>query len=156
MSRFKPLALALALLAPLTACDGADVQDDVETRAVEDFSDGMSAASDMGLFRVTLWSDSGSLEVGRNDLVLRVGFDNPNDPSPRGNAIPSARVDLDAWMPAADLAMSAEPTVSYLGDGQYRLENVRLDAPGVWNFDFEIAVGENVRESVSLAFEIVD
>ena len=152
MSRFTTTLLALSLLAPLTACETPE--DGVQTRAVEDFEDGMACDSDQGAFRVTLWSDSGELEVGRNDLVIRLGFHDPSDPEAPGIGIPSARIDLDAWMPAADEAMETEPAVTYLGDGQYRLENVVLTDDGVWNFDFEVAIGENMHETVSLAFAV--
>src|SRR5690606_15837846 len=91
MSRFTTTLLALSLLAPLTACETPE--DGVQTRAVEDFEDGMACDSDQGAFRVTLWSDSGELEVGRNDLVIRLGFHDPSDPEAPGIGIPSARID---------------------------------------------------------------
>jgi YtkA-like len=149
MSRTYAALLAVSLLCPLTACDSGE---DDQTRAVESFTDGMALNSDQGAFRVMLWSDSGELEVGRNDLVMRIGFHDPSDPDAPGIGIPSARVDLDAWMPSADETMPAEPQVTYLGDGQYRLENVVLPDDGVWNFDFEVAVGDNMHETISLGF----
>jgi hypothetical protein len=151
MSRFTTTLLALSLLAPLSACDS---NEDVETRAVENFTDGMAMDSDTGAFRVVLWSDSGDLQVGRNDLVLRIGFHDPSDPTDPGTAIPSANVDLDAWMPNADQSMPTDPVVTYIGDGQYRIENVVIPADGVWNFDFALTVGEHMSETVSLAFAI--
>jgi hypothetical protein len=154
MSPIKSTLLALCLLCPLTACDDIDQGDDIETRAVEDFHDGMACDSDQGAFRVVLWSDTGDLEVGRNDLVFRIGFHDPNDPQAPGKGIPDARVDLDAWMPNANQAMATEPSVHYMGDGQYRIEDVVLTDEGVWNFDFEVAVGENMYETVSLAFAV--
>ena len=153
MSHFKSILLAIALISPLAACDTGP-EDDVETRAVEDFTDGMATDSDQGAFRVTLWSDSGDLQVGRNDLVLRLGFHDPGNPEGPGLGIPKARIDLDAWMPTANEAMSTEPQITYLRDGQYRIENVVLPAEGVWNFDFEVAIGENMYETVSLAFAV--
>lgn len=153
MSHFKSILLAIALISPLAACD-ASPEDDVETRAVEDFTDGMATDSDQGAFRVTLWSDSGELEVGRNDLVLRLGFYDPSNPEGPGLGIPEARIDLDAWKPTADEAMSTEPQITYMRDGQYRIENVVLPSDGVWNFDFEVAIGENMYETVSLAFAV--
>ena len=154
MSRFSRIALALALLAPLTtACDGAE-EPDTEIRAIEDFEDGMICDSDQGAFRVTLWSDSGDIEVGRNDLVVRIGMFDPNDPESGGTGIPNANIDLDAWMPTADQSMNTEPVIEYLGDGQYRVENVVLTDEGVWNFDFSVAIGQNMSESISLAFSV--
>lgn len=116
----------------------------------------MALDSDDGAFRVTLWSDSGDLVVGRNDLIVRIGFHDPNDASAPGMGIPNARIDVDAWMPAADTAMQSEPIVTYLGDGQYSVENVVLGEDGVWNIDFDMAVGEHMRETLSLAFEIAE
>jgi hypothetical protein len=150
MSRAHATLFAVSLLCPLTACDSGEA--DVETRAIENFTDGMALDSDKGAFRVILWSDSGELEVGRNDLVMRIGFHDPHDPEAPGIGIPSARVDLDAWMPKADETMPSEPHVSYLGDGEYRIENVVLPEDGVWHFDFEVAVGDNMYETVSLGF----
>lgn len=151
MSRTFAALLAVTLLCPLTACDSGE---DVQTRAIEDFTDGMATDSDQGAFRVMLWSDSGELEVGRNDLVLRIGFHDPSDPDAPGLGIPSAVVDLDAWMPDADESMPTEPSVTYLGDGQYRIENVVLPEDGVWNFDFAVAVGDNMHETISLGFRV--
>jgi hypothetical protein len=150
MSRSYATLLAVSLLCPLAACD---TQED-DNRAIEDFRDGMALDSDRGAFRVILWSDSGELEVGRNDLVMRIGFHDPNDPEAPGLGIPRAQVDLDAWMPNADETMPSEPEVTYLGDGQYRIENVVLPEDGVWNFDFEIAVGEHMYETLSLGFNV--
>jgi hypothetical protein len=150
MSRSYAILLAVSLLCPLSACDtGED-----DGRAIEDFRDGMAFDSDQGAFRVMLWSDSGDLEVGRNDLLLRIGFHDPNDPEDPGIGIPSARIDLDAWMPGADEEMPTEPEVSYLGDGEYRIENVVLPDDGVWHFDFEVAVGDNMYETISLGFVV--
>jgi hypothetical protein len=151
MSRTHATLLAVSLLCPLTACDTGE---DGETRAIDDFRDGMAINSDQGAFRVMLWSDSGELQVGRNDLVLRIGFHDPTDPEAPGIGIPSATVDLDAWMPRADEAMSTEPHVSYRGDGQYRIENVVLPEDGVWNFDFQVEVGEHMHETISLGFVV--
>jgi hypothetical protein len=153
MSRIKSTLIALALLCPLTACDSAETGDD-QTRAIENFEDGMAWDSDQGAFRVMLWSDTGEIQVGRNDLVLRLGFHDPVDADDPGQGIPGARLDIDAWMPTNDESMPTEPVVTYIGDGQYRIENVVLTDEGVWNFDFDVAIGDSMRESISLAFEI--
>ena len=153
MPRIKSSLLALALLCPLAACDSTE-DESTEYRAVEDFQDGMACDSDQGAFRVVMWSDDGELEVGRNDLVIRLGFHDPSDMDDPGQGVPNARVDLDAWMPTANETMATEPVVTDLGDGQYRIENVVLPEAGVWNFDFDVAIGENMRETISLAFAI--
>lgn len=153
MSHLKSTLIALALLCPLTACDSAD-EGDVETRAVANFEDGMGCDSDQGAFRVMLWSDTGDIQVGRNDLVLRLGFHDPLHADAPGQGIPNAQVNIDAWMPTANESMQTEPVITYIGDGQYRIENMVLTDDGVWNIDFDVAIGESMRESISLAFEI--
>lgn len=153
MSRFSTTLLALALLAPLAACDSAD-SEDLDTRALEDISNMVEVDSDQGAFRVLLWNDMGDLVVGPNTLMMRIGFHDPIDPESPGKGIPNADVDLDAWMPTANESMPTEPVVTYLGDGEYLIENVVLTEDGVWNFDFELTVGENMHESVSLAFDV--
>jgi hypothetical protein len=152
-TRLTHALVALALLVPAAGCDTIESGDD-DLRAVETFVDGMGRDSDDGAFRVMLWSESGDLEVGRNDLVLRLGFHDPSDATAPGTGIPNARIDVDAWMPDADEAMASEPIVTYLGDGEYRIENVVLGEDGVWNFDFEVAVGQHMHERVSLAFTV--
>jgi hypothetical protein len=152
MSRINSTLIALALLCPLTACDSTE-DGDVQTRAVANFEDGMACDSDQGAFRVMLWSDTGDIQVGRNDLVLRIGFHDPLNADAPGQGIPGAHVDIDAWT-TNDETMTTEPVVTYLGDGEYRIENVVLTDEGVWNFDFDVMVGTSMRESISLAFEI--
>jgi hypothetical protein len=152
MTRFSTVLLALALVTPLAACtEGAD---ETEFREVLEFVDGMAVDSDDGAFRVVLSSEDGRLGTGRNDLIVRVGFHDPTDPEGEGRGIPGAKVDIDAWMPDAEVAMQSDIEVSYLGDGAYEVENIVLDRAGVWNFDIEIRVGDGMYETVSLAFEV--
>ncbi len=151
MNRINAALLALALAAPLAACTEDAPEDFRETA---EFVDGMSFDSDDGAFRLVLSAEQGDLHVGRNDLVLRVGFHDVNDPEAEGRGIPNADIALDAWMPGADTSMQSEVEISYLGDGAYALDNVVLTREGVWNVDIDIAVGEGMLESASLAFEV--
>ncbi|NVB42313.1 FixH family protein [Pseudenhygromyxa sp. WMMC2535] len=151
MNRLAAAALAFALATPLAACTESETD---EFRDLVEFQDGMGFDSDLGAFRLVLSSDSGELTTGRNDLVLHVGFHDPNDPQAEGRGIPNATVLLDAWMPGADTSMQSEVEVSYLGDGAYALDNVVLTEEGVWNIDLDIAVGEGMYETASLAFRV--
>ncbi|MCA9681122.1 MAG: FixH family protein [Myxococcales bacterium] len=153
MNRISAALLALALAAPLAACTENETED---FRDVSTFVDGMAVDSDMGAFRVVLSSDDGDLAVGRNDLIVRVGFHDPSDPSAEGRGVPGADLFLDAWMPGADLSMQSDVEISYLGDGAYALDNVVLTEAGVWNVDLDIRVGEGMYETVSLAFEVAE
>jgi hypothetical protein len=153
MTRLCTALLALALVTPLAACSETDA---TEFRDVSEFVDGMAVDSDSGAFRVVLSSEDGQLGTGRNDLIVRVGFHDPNDPEAEGRGIPSADVVVDAWMPDTEVSMQSEIEVSYLGDGAYAVENVVLDRAGVWNFDIVINVGDGMHETVSLAFDVED
>ncbi|NVB40188.1 FixH family protein [Pseudenhygromyxa sp. WMMC2535] len=149
MNRIAAAALAFALATPLAAC----TESEDEFRSVVEFQDGMGFDSDTGAFRLVLSAERGDIGVGRNDLVLRVGFHDPNDAQAEGRGIPSAELFVDAWMPGADTSMQSEVEVTYLGDGAYALDNVVLTEEGVWNIDIDIAVGDMV-EGASLAFEV--
>ncbi|EDM74695.1 hypothetical protein PPSIR1_06621 [Plesiocystis pacifica SIR-1] len=150
MTRITAALFALALAAPLAACTEAE---DTDFRDVSEFVDGMGVASDSGAFRVVLSSTDGDLGVGQNDLIVRVGMHDPTDPDAEGRGIPGADIDIDAWMPGAEVSMQSELAVEYLGDGAYAVDNVVLTDEGVWNFDMVITKGSMV-ETVTLAFDI--
>lgn len=142
------LGLVAALVfAPLlvTGCD-----DPESTMMVaETFAEGVARDSEDGAFRVVLSSEDG-LGVGENTLIVRLGFHDPHDPSAPGLGIPGARVVLDAWMPHGTGELTGLHGV-HLGDGHYAIE-LALPAPGVWQLDFDLAVGDAVSDSVSFAF----
>ncbi|NJK33336.1 MAG: hypothetical protein HC927_13560 [Deltaproteobacteria bacterium] len=147
LDRIVVLALTASVFA-LPACDEAD--DPVE---VTDFANGISADTEGGAFRVSLQSDSGELHVGSNQLEIRVGFHNPDDPFDPGKGIPGASVQVLAWMPH-DEGATDHIRAAYVGDGIYRFDNLEIDRSGVWQLDFDIDVGETLREDVSFAFMI--
>lgn len=147
-------ALCLTFLAvTATGCDPGQYED-IGGPEAQAFVEGVAKDTEGGAFRVTLTS-RGGLAVGDNGLIVRVGFHDPNDPLDPGRGIPKAEVQLDGWTNAGEFAITtAEPT--YLGDGQYLFEDLRLPEGGVWNFDISIAVGATLDESVSFAFVIPD
>lgn len=141
-----PLALAAAFVA--TGCDES------ESVEADRYVDGTTVETDLGAFDVTLSSESGDASLGENAFVLRVAFPDPTDPEAEGKGVPNARIELDAWMPNADHAMYVEPSVTYLGDGEYLVAPVLLDQSGVWSLDFDIAVGETIDETASFVFSL--
>lgn len=143
--------LALATCA-LLACD--DFADEALIRDARPFADGVAEDTEGGAFRVVLTSARGSLEVGENQLIVRVGFHDPDDPFDPGKGIPGARIELIAWMPLDDGLTEQDLAVQYLGDGQYLLDPVELDRAGVWQLDLQIAVGTTMRENVSFVFVV--
>lgn len=144
--------LVLAFASTLAACDSDEPT--VEITDVQTFDQGeqgVMKTSDDGAFRVVLTSEAG-LAVGPNALVVRLGFEDPNDPSSPGRGIPAADVALSAWMPQGDGAVDGIRG-EYLGDGRYAVD-VEFAEPGIWQLDFDLAVGDGIDDSVSFAFVV--
>jgi hypothetical protein len=156
MPACRRLGLAATLLVSLVfgpALTGCDIEDEDRPVVVaESFTEGMAKDSDDGAFRVALSSDEGGLRVGPNTLVVRLGFHDPNDPLALGRGIPGAEVRLDAWMPHGTGEVLDLRGI-YVEDGRYEIA-LDLPAPGVWQLDFQFAVGSGVSDSVSFAFII--
>lgn len=138
--------LLFGLALGLAGCDPAE---HVEVTA---FEDGVGKDTEGGAFRVVLYAREG-LAVGDNELVTHVGMHDPGDPLAPGYGIPGARVHLDAWPIDGD-GEAVEFEGVYVGDGRYLFEELELSAPGAWQFDFSIEVGETLDESVAFAFEV--
>jgi hypothetical protein len=145
----RKIALALLLLAPMAAC--AETSEEV---VADEYVDGEQKLTDDGAFEVVLYNEDGAVQVGENTFYLRVAMPNPGNPRAQSKGIPHAKIALDAYMPNDALSMDVVPEITYLGDGEYMIEGVVLEEAGTWQFDFEIAVGMTIRESVSFAFEI--
>jgi hypothetical protein len=141
------LLLVLSCASILAGCDTEP--EEVELVPAETFAEGVAKDSDVGAFRVML-STADGLAVGDNTLFIRLGFHDPHDPTAPGQGIPGADVVLDAWMPHGDGSIEGVRGI-YKGDGEYEIE-LELSEPGVWQLDFDLAVGEGVHDSVSFAF----
>lgn len=141
--------LALTFTPVLAGCDIGS--EEVELVPAETFVEGVAKDSEAGAFRVVLSADDG-LAVGANTLVVRLGFHDPQDPLAPGRGIPGAEVSLYAWMPQGDGSVDGVRGI-YVGDGRYELE-LELAEPGIWQLDFDFAVGDGVDDSVSFAFVV--
>jgi len=148
--RLGLVAASLALCSSFALLACAPETDD-ESLDAQPFVDGVAKDTQGDAFRVVLTSRDGALEVGENALLVRVGFHDPEDPLAPGVGIPEARVQLSAWMPL-DEGSSEAVSLHYAGDGQYLLDPVELDRPGIWQLDLEVDVGATMRENVSFTF----
>lgn len=144
----RKLLIAALLLAPVAGCAQSEDIDAGE------YVDGQRKLTDHGAFTVVLSNEAGAPVIGTNTFYLDVQFPDPNDPRADGKGIPGAKISLDAHMPNGDYVMDVVPEVHYMGDGHYMFDGVVLDEGGVWQLDFEIAVGKTVRETVTYAFEV--
>jgi hypothetical protein len=144
----RALLFVPGLALGLAGCD----PEPTELVEVTSFEHGIGKDTEGGAFRVVLYSREG-LEVGSNELVARVGFHDPSDPLAPGYGIPGARVRVDVF-PVSGEGEPLELEAIYAEDGCYLFEDLELSAPGAWQFEFEIEVGETLDESVAFAFEI--
>lgn len=144
--------LGSCLCLALFGCDD-ELADSLVAEA-QPFVDGVAKDTEGDAFRIVLSSRDGELGVGENHVVIRVGFHDPNDPLAPGLGIPSARIAMNAWMPLDDGFISHDLSARYVGDGQYLVDPIELDRAGIWQLDFDIAVGTTIREDVSFAFTV--
>jgi hypothetical protein len=140
-------ALLLAALAATGCEEESSAPEQIEAPA---YQDGTIVLSDEGAFAVELWNEDGEATVGDNTFVLRVCM------SDTDQGIPGAHLDFEAFMPDESVALESEPTISYLGDGQYQFANVVLTEAGTWQFDVDIASDGGVEESVHIAFQLAE
>jgi hypothetical protein len=119
------------------------------------YIDGTTLSTDGGAFEVTLWTTKGAMVEGENQMWIRVAMPDPMV-GDEARGIPNADITLDAWMPNAEHDSPTEPIVTYVTDGQYRIDNVELDHQGVWQLDFDIEVGKTIDEQVSFVFMLND
>ncbi len=147
-SGMRKLLVAALLLAPVAGCAQSEEIDAGE------YVDGERKLTSDGAFTVVLSNEDGAPVVGDNTFYLDVQFPDPHNPRADGKGIPGAKITLDAYMPNGELSMDVVPEVSYMGHGQYMFDGVVLEEPGVWQLDFQIAVGNTVRETVSFAFTV--
>ena len=85
--------------------------------------------------------------------MFRLEFPDPNHPG-QGMGIPAARIAVDCWMPNADHEMPVNPMVIPGPAGDYELAHIVFDEAGVWQLDFDIAVGNQMLETVSYVFTV--
>lgn len=147
----RKIVIAAMLLAPLTGLAGCATGEQLDAG---EYIDGERKLTEDGAFTVVLSNEDGMATVGENTFYLRVAMPDPNDPEAEGKGIPGATVELDAYMPNDRLSMEVVPAISYVGDGEYMIEGVVLEQAGIWQLDFNIAVGQTVTETVSFAFEV--
>lgn len=141
----KRLLLTCLLLSPLGCAD-------TETVEPTEFIDGERKLTEEGSFAVALWHAEGSPVVGANEFILEVSIPS-HDKMPMADVgVAGASVMVDCWMPNAGHEMTVNPMVVPGAPGEYLITHVELDEVGVWQLDFDIAVGDGEIETVSYAF----
>ena len=146
LRQFVTSALLATSLLVAPGCDGGDT----EARA---YVDGQEQLTDDGEFTITLMHEDGEPAWGMNSFLIRVAMPDPNDPEAEGKGVPNLDVDLAAWMSDEDHEMDVVPTVTYEGDGFYRVDGVLLDSAGSWTLDFQVSIGAIV-ESARFSFAL--
>lgn len=139
------LATLLAAAAVLFALHKADVLRDHVTQALLEspITDFGRRTSHSGLYRGEV--AAASLRVGEpHQWIIHLEQRNQH-------RLAHAAVRVRVWMPETGIESSVNPAATYIGGGNYRLEDVRLTRSGWWN----IALIVDGRAGVdSLAFNV--
>ncbi|PRP92150.1 hypothetical protein ENSA5_50970 [Enhygromyxa salina] len=150
----RSTGLTLALFGFGACLAGCDVDnEDLEAVDARAFEEGVAKDTEGGAFRVVLYSRDGLTVGAKNTMIARVGFHDPNAPEDPGLGIPGAELTLDAHLASGEFFADAVEA-TYIGEGRYQITGLELPEAGVWQFDFYIAVGETIDESVAFVFEI--
>ena len=151
MPRFGKQLCVISALTFGVACAQSEGTDPVEAGA---FEEGMTQTTSNGAFTVELRHGYGGPTVGMNDFVIRIAVPHPSDPENDGWGVPNAAIDVVASMPNDGISMDATPKITYRADGFYEIEGVEFTAAGVWQLEFDIAVGETIEEYVAFTFVV--
>lgn len=144
-TRAPRYAIAAAML--LAACAPGATGGRAEAAPAETWLSLGTRTSHGGAFRAAVVRRDGPARPGAaQSWTLRVT-------DAEGAPLPGARITASAWMPEAGgrEAMEAR-TAEALGGGRYRIDGLRLSAPGWWNVPVRITAGGRTD---SLAFNLV-
>jgi hypothetical protein len=130
-------ALALAFALGATACSSGSSQ------SAAGFP--MTVTTDSGALHLVLTATPNPPVVGTNEFDLTV------TKAADGSPVDGLTVSVQPFMPAMDHGTSA-PTVTAMGGGHYRVENVYTFMPGLW--ELETTVSGSVSDHVSPEFQI--
>ena len=72
--------------------------------------------------------------------------------SRRNRRVSHATVSAEAWMPVAGERSVVRPTVTYVGSGDYRIDDLRFDRAGWWNVALVI---DGRAGTDSVAFNVI-
>lgn len=127
-----PGAAVLPLLVLLFACsrDTATAEADDRKAQPRDYWEGQS---ENGVFAVATWPSSGRVGIGElQDWVVRVA-------TAEGAAVYPASISVGGGMQGHGHGLPTQPLVTgYGGDGEYRIEGMRLSMAGRWTLAFHI------------------
>lgn len=103
--------------------------------------------SENGLFNVSYTPSGGDIPVNQaHEWVLHVE-------TASGQPVENARITVDGGMPDHGHGLPDQPQVTeYLGNGDYRVEEVLFQMPGWWVMDFDIT---DQSESDTVRFNLM-
>lgn len=145
---YSPLRAMLAVLLAAAALFGLRELEALRDRVAQVLNERVTTdfarrASHVGLYRGEVVA--AGLRIGESQEWI-IHLEQRNH-----HRVVRAKLQVRVWMPETDIASTPSPTVTYLGGGNYRLNDVRITRPGWWN----VALVVNARAGVdSLAFNV--
>lgn len=97
--------------------------------------------TEKGLFRVELTPDGGRFQTGLNAAHVVVE-------DATGAPVTGAAIDVQPWMPLHGHGIDATPTVEEHEAGVYRVTNIDLPMPGVW--EIRTAIRKGTKEDTAV------
>jgi hypothetical protein len=100
-----------------------------------------SRSTEAGIYVATIEPEAGSIR--QNELHSWV----VTLETPGGAPVEGAEIEVDGGMPQHGHGLPTDPQVtSYLGDGRYRVEGVRFNMSGWWEFKLAISAPQGEDE----------
>ena len=99
--------------------------------------------SDAGLYKATITPDADPAPINEmHTWTLHVE-------TPDGKPVENAQVSVDGGMPEHGHGLPTQPKVTkYLGNGDYLVEGMRFNMPGMWQLKFRVTAGGQMDQVV--------
>ena len=128
---------ALIVIGILAACFAAFVAFKMLQPIPDDLDLSTTRTTDAGLFTVTIAPEKSDFQ--RNQIHSWIATIKTADDKLVENAV----IKIDGGMPQHGHGLPTAPQMTeYLGDGKYRIEGVRFNMRGWWEFKLDISAGE--------------
>ena len=134
------LAVLLALAVVGCSMSGAPA---ASSSAASQIDTSRTRPSDAGLFRATITPSADPAPINEmHTWTLHVE-------TPDGKPVENAQVSVDGGMPEHGHGLPTQPKVTkYLGNGDYLVEGMRFNMPGMWQLKFRVTAGGQTDQVV--------
>ena len=135
-------ALAVLLALALAGCSMGGAMT-ASAPAAPQIDTSRTRVSDAGLYKATITPDADPAPINEmHTWTLHVE-------TPDGKPVENAQVSVDGGMPEHGHGLPTQPKVTkYLGNGDYLVEGMRFNMPGMWQLKFRVTAGGQTDQIV--------